>query len=371
MRSRISAECGFTIPMLAVSIVALIAMGALAIDVGLLYTARTSAQHAADAAALAGAFTFVNNPGASAVDVSAAATSTATKNSILGIPVAVGEVQVLSVQLPTPTQPGRITLTVSRNIPTAFARAVGFDKEAIKVTATAEASNLAAGTTCLRPFWLRNSITGSCSNPMFWADGTPNQAVVNQMESSPWEFLQLHAYSPSQDSNSQWGLISEGNNPSGAAINAAIDSCMNVKTLCGDTVNLAPGNKFSIKNSIDKLLAASDTWVGPGVYQASNGAYTDVSPQVITIGIVDDCFNNATQLALSNITGNNNPPAAVAGFGEVFLTGTQGGGNNLTINSYLVNYNSCGNGGSGGGGGGGSGVGSGPYAIPVRLVQNP
>jgi len=45
-------ERGMTIVMVALSILLLMAMAALAIDVGILYTARTSAQHAADAAAL-------------------------------------------------------------------------------------------------------------------------------------------------------------------------------------------------------------------------------------------------------------------------------------------------------------------------------
>src|SRR5215468_2184327 len=96
MKSRIR-ERGLTIPMLALFIVVLIVMAALAVDLGLLYTARTSAQHAADAAALAGAFTFVTNPRANSSDASSAAVASATENSILGTPVAPSEVQVTQV----------------------------------------------------------------------------------------------------------------------------------------------------------------------------------------------------------------------------------------------------------------------------------
>jgi uncharacterized membrane protein len=58
----------------------------LAVDLGVLYTARTSAQHAADAAALAGAFTYVTNPTASnpTGTATAAAMSAAAQNEILG-----------------------------------------------------------------------------------------------------------------------------------------------------------------------------------------------------------------------------------------------------------------------------------------------
>ncbi len=52
-------ERGYIIVTTAMLLVVFLGFGALAIDVGLLYSARTSAQRAADAAALAGAFTFV------------------------------------------------------------------------------------------------------------------------------------------------------------------------------------------------------------------------------------------------------------------------------------------------------------------------
>ena len=43
-------ERGITLPIVAVFIVVLFGMAALAVDLGIVYTARTSAQHAADAA---------------------------------------------------------------------------------------------------------------------------------------------------------------------------------------------------------------------------------------------------------------------------------------------------------------------------------
>src|ERR1044072_7870950 len=92
---------GLTVPMLALFLVVLLVMAALAVDMGILYTARTSAQHAADAAALAGAFTFVTNPIASSIDATSAALTSATKNSILGTPVARSEVQVTQVLTPS------------------------------------------------------------------------------------------------------------------------------------------------------------------------------------------------------------------------------------------------------------------------------
>ena len=49
MRAGRNSERGVTLPLLAVSIVVLFAMAALAIDLGIVYTARTNAQTVADA----------------------------------------------------------------------------------------------------------------------------------------------------------------------------------------------------------------------------------------------------------------------------------------------------------------------------------
>src|SRR5438270_11485731 len=55
-----SKERGSTLLLAAFALVILLGMGALAIDVATLYVARTEAQRAADAAALAGAKVFVD-----------------------------------------------------------------------------------------------------------------------------------------------------------------------------------------------------------------------------------------------------------------------------------------------------------------------
>src|SRR6266566_9804442 len=52
---------GFVLVVLAIVLLALVGFLALAVDIGVLYSARTSAQGVADAAALAGAFTFIND----------------------------------------------------------------------------------------------------------------------------------------------------------------------------------------------------------------------------------------------------------------------------------------------------------------------
>src|SRR5437867_5012204 len=86
---------GFVLVVVAIVLVALIGFLALAIDVGVLYSARTSAQEVADAAAMAGAFTFINDTQSPQPQTASDnALQVALHNSILGQPVAAGDVNV-------------------------------------------------------------------------------------------------------------------------------------------------------------------------------------------------------------------------------------------------------------------------------------
>src|SRR3989454_12350746 len=86
---------GFVLVLVAVVLVALIGFLALAVDVGVLYSARTSAQEVADAASLAGAFTFINDTKSPQPQTASNnALQVALNNSILGQPVTAADVNV-------------------------------------------------------------------------------------------------------------------------------------------------------------------------------------------------------------------------------------------------------------------------------------
>ena len=145
-------QSGQTILLAAISMFALIAMAALAIDVVTLYVARTEAQRSADAAALAGAKAFVTsgytsypsgyaNTGAlcngSTGMADLAARGSAQKNLISGVSPDV----VTSCDFNVEPHP-QITVRVSRNnLPTVGAKVWGIRATAVSATATAEAYN--------------------------------------------------------------------------------------------------------------------------------------------------------------------------------------------------------------------------------------
>ena len=149
-------EQGIILTLVAVFMLAVVgAMAALSIDVVTLYTARSEAQLAADAAALAGARMLANSGMTSdPTDValasnaetlaSAVASQVAQSNQVGGRNLAAGEVTVSfpnGGSLGFGTNP-QVKVQVQRtDLPTFFARIWGSNQLMVKASATAEAYN--------------------------------------------------------------------------------------------------------------------------------------------------------------------------------------------------------------------------------------
>ena len=154
---------GFVIVAVAIVLIVLVGFLALAIDIGVLYSARTSAQGVADAAALAGAYTYINDPGAPDLWQRAhdSALQVALNNSIMGQPVAAADVTVN----PDPAN-RRVTVDVQSTQNTYFARAFGVETASVGAQAVAEAAKFAAGSPCTKPWFIPNtamSLGGACA----------------------------------------------------------------------------------------------------------------------------------------------------------------------------------------------------------------
>jgi Flp pilus assembly protein TadG len=147
-RAWVSDERGAAAVIVALTMAALVALLALGIDVGALFDARSEAQRAADAAALAGASAFLEYQQETArSEAVKRATTFATSNDIRGTPVAAGDVTI-AVNLDSST----VRAVVRRDgVPTWFARLFGID--AVDVSAEATAWAGAAGAAqCVKPF---------------------------------------------------------------------------------------------------------------------------------------------------------------------------------------------------------------------------
>jgi Flp pilus assembly protein TadG len=162
-------ESGMSLVYVAVGFFTFMAASTLAIDVGMFMTARSQAQNAADAGALAGAVALVQNSytdRTSSGPVVQSAISTAQKNLVIG-----GAPSVAPTDVSFPNDPAgnptrvrvNVYRTTARNsaIPTLIGPLFGVPTVDIGATATAEASP-ANSMTCVKPFmipdkWIENS----------------------------------------------------------------------------------------------------------------------------------------------------------------------------------------------------------------------
>lgn len=155
LRRARSEERGVVLVIVAVSLVAILAFAAIAIDIGSFYQAQRQAQAAADAGALAGADDLNSNPSGVTTD----ATNYAKTNFPGATP---------TVSEPTSTS---VKVTVSAVTPSFFGAMLGLTSQNVKASATAASSGYPpctlAGNTCYAIF----AMDQSCSNNGFTGGG--------------------------------------------------------------------------------------------------------------------------------------------------------------------------------------------------------
>ena len=152
--SRLRNQRGAVLVFVALGLIGFLGIAALAIDVGLLYVARSEAQRAADAAAHAGAGHFLLSPddqnGARQTAVDFAAL-----NTVRGTPVSLSPGNI-DIETGGASNRRLVRVRVLRTeesggaIPTLFARVLGFDRVGVSASAAAEVFTL-GGANCILP----------------------------------------------------------------------------------------------------------------------------------------------------------------------------------------------------------------------------
>jgi hypothetical protein len=260
----------------------------------------------------------------------------------------------------TPQQTVTTTATVS--VPVFFAKVFRSAPVSIKAVATAEAATVAGGTGCLKPFWILNSNgqhdpkTGACTKPLL-SGGVPTNnwtlpidiMVYGNSSPSNYELVNPNSYDGSMAGSCTGG---------GGAVDVAtaIGSC--VPASCGGTMCKSNGGKVgpTLKAISDLVGSSPDKFVDIGQYEnPTSGVILDTSRSLVTAVIWDDCGKCKPDSGYSNCGKTGFP---VAGFGQMFIT-TVGG---KQVTAKLVKFAGCGADNQGSGG-------TGPYAIPVRLVN--
>jgi len=362
---------GFVLVVVAIVLIILVGFVALGVDTGALYSARTSAQEVADAAALAGAFTYIKDP--ESADPAALATNDALKvalnNTIMNQPVSAGDVTI------TPDiATHRVTVVVTSSQPTYFARALWGSTATISATATAEAAANSTGSGCVKPWFIPNTIfaTGvSCD-----ACTTGNGLLVNPATSAITQFAkdkigEQFSLKPQRPEDAiapgQFYAIDIPNNLQGDDYRNNIATCTDGLVRCFNTYSVLTGNRVgSTKNGVNDLIGDPPRyeWVEKNKYEkVADGTFTDISENVVIAPIWDPCslqgfcpsgdFPQGTMVELK-----------VIGFAIIFLEGIQGN----DVVARLLSVSSCG---LEGGGAGSGEVGGTVLSIPLRLVRMP
>jgi Flp pilus assembly protein TadG len=162
-----SDEKGVSLVFVALAMVVLLGMAALAIDVGMLFTAKGQAQNAADSGALAGAGALLLSP-ADAVNATTVAETFAEQHQIIKQQVDIQPAQDVQVDLANK----RVTVTARRisargnAVPTFFAKVLDIDLVDVTATATAECIP-GSEASCLKPWAIPDAYDDRNRNGVF------------------------------------------------------------------------------------------------------------------------------------------------------------------------------------------------------------
>jgi hypothetical protein len=398
-RNKQSGERGVSIVLVALSLVAILAAASLAIDLGLLYVARSEAQRAADAAALAGASAFVNS-GCTSMNGGCVAGGTqetlarqqaetvGAQDSVMGQAANIEDSDI-NFNYPTPMEP-QISVTVQRSvargnaIPLLFARMFGVTLGSVSATATAEAfdpsgSDVPVGYGCVAPFLVpncdpdpshENPVNPSCNNGTGGAGyfinestGEPEYPGVypDGVVGEPW---QLHSYA----APSQWYLVAynnalgtqvstqtatgNGNGQSASLLRQYISECAPSHLSCGQTITTDNGNNVGpADQGVDAKIYASadgpnngqdtiDTSVGPP-FPITGGAN---NPNPALAG--QTYYGPSPSEVLVPVYGGQtlNPggdTATIVGFMQIFIQYATHSGNSDLINVVVLKVMGC------------------------------
>ena len=418
-RSERKRERGVTIAFVALVLIALLGVAALAVDLGVLYTARNSSQNAADSAALAGAATFVKDPGKPQPQTAdGAALVVATQGKILGS-------QILNTEVTVNTDFAnrRVKVTIARNVTTFFGRVLGLLNANVQTVATAEASEQGSGAArCVKPIFIPNTVlapetetfTEACDlgHVIFdpttgelsaWAQAQgfftgmacknfvtirPIDSGAAQKDLAPSQYFSIDF--GSGGNTYRCSLASCLNDPACGVDQSILDNyalaCNKEVTLPTETGGLDGPTKQGIDDLLDQGLNGDPDTYDLANNNLKNSAGTPISDsaQDSAVPVWDNCdlgnqIDSGKQsfkvvgLARIFVTGydkgpdKNNPQCTTGGGGPPPGKGGGGGGgvNKPGVQAWIRDAFKCGATGEGP-----TPTQSGPFAIPVRLIQN-
>lgn len=290
-RRHLTNRRGATLPLVALMMVALLSIVAVVVDLGMLFAARGDVQRAADAAALAGASTYMEVAPDPEVAESRAR-DWGTRNHLFNRPIAAGEIQV-GVDDPQMS----VSVVIQRTLPLTFARIFGRDQATVSAFATARVTNTGSST-CIRPFGI--------------PDGGFDQSSIGD-KVLLWESSGGGNNSAGYDAFALVGNPASNNGVGHDIYHMLVDTeCAADQVSVGDSIPAKPGNNTlgNVKQGV-KVLADLDplTWSEDGPYNGFNRPDWESDPRVALVPTYDP----------GTYTGTWGGRVTVTGFVRVFI----------------------------------------------------
>lgn len=319
-------ESGMSYVFIGFSMMAFISASMLAIDVGMLMTARSQAQNSADAGALAGATALLyddfNNRSPSGPAVTSAIRG-ALANNVMSVSVSVNAGDVEFLSNPATGQLDRVKVTVRRSaargnaVSTLIARYFGMNTADIGATATAEAAP-ANAMSCVKPFTIPDRWTerqtppydeadtydaftnkgAPLANPDLYVpayngDGSPNPSYTGyNNEADRGMQLMIRAGTGNNISPSMYFSLAMADDTGGSDYRWNIANCNTKKYHWGDLLTQEPGNMMGpTTQGIGELIARDPnaSW-DTGLRTVVNSAFGNHSPRIFPIPLYDPIY---------------------------------------------------------------------------------
>jgi hypothetical protein len=401
-------ERGATLFMVAAALIVIVGLAGLAIDLVALYLGRSEAQRSADAAALAGAKTFVTSGFTSGSITSSAVQPLATNQAIT-----VGQQNLVNGAAPSIPAGNitfdfshvgdpMITVVVNATQPTYFMQIFGVSSANVSATATAEAYS-PSGTpgptlcqSCLKPFLVPNCdpVHTSPASPVCTGqavfikpDGTignPGPVASGGVVGQTW-LLHSNGQAPSH-----WYEVAFNGDQSGSSFADDVRACNTSQLNCGTQLMVLDGKKVGPTNhAINDLIHASRDGLDHGqdsidtsgttlpfpITGGANNPNPALVGQLITQS--DSVMTVPVYDPASLVGPGNNTFVPIVGYLQVFVQFANHQGNDDQIQVVILNVAGCGTiggppcgtGGGGGSGSGGTVSGGGSGFLPIRLVH--
>jgi Flp pilus assembly protein TadG len=326
-------ENGSTIALIAVSMTALVGLAALAVDVGMLMSARTEAQRTADLAALAGAGILIAEPTNSTL-AEQTAINFAGQNNVNGQAVVV-QSQDVDVDLPNGLVRVRVDRSTARGNPvgTFFARALGINSVDVGAVAAAQVFPAGSGS-CLLPVALPDrwvNLGGPqydvTEGDYYAPPGDPSYTGYTDADIGTLIVLKpAQGQSGGNGSNSGapgsfepgWWYLWTPGGPGGSQVRDYVTGCPDPGTLtsAGDWITDKNGNMQAIEQDFEDLIAQDPYASYDPVCNCVTGGMGMSSPRIRGVPVFEPP---------SYSSGGSGANFQVAGFAGVFIEGVSSG----------------------------------------------